>query len=144
MPRAGYGSVFGFFIAIVSLILGGAFVYKSVAKVNRLRAEVPAEFLQVNPKWSKEQKEAEARLGRAYWECARTLSRTTFGFSDRLPDSPPAAFSVDAKSYPSLVDSHAAARARYWRNLQEVWNDPEAWERIYEWHTSWFFQGTNY
>jgi hypothetical protein len=144
MARAGYGSTFGFLIAFVSIVLVGAFVYKSVAPINRLRAEPPAEFVDINPKWPQKQQQAEARLARAYWECARTLSRTTHGFSDRLPDSPPDAFSVDAKSYPSLVEPAPAARARYWRNLQEVWTHPGAWEETYEWHTGWFFQGTNY
>jgi hypothetical protein len=144
VARVGYGSTFGFFIALVTLIVGGLFIYRSVAVVMRLRAEPPPEFIEVNPTWSAKQQEAEARLGRAYWDCARNLSRTTFRFGVRLPDNPPDVFSVDAKAYPSIVEPAPAARTRYWRNLQKVWTHPAAWEKTYEWHTSWFFQGTNY
>lgn len=144
MAKVGYGSTFGFFIALVTLILGGVFIYRSVAVVMRLRAEPLAEFIEINPKWSPKQQEAESRLARAYWDCARNLSRTAYRFGDRLPDYPPDVFGVDAKAYPSLVDPGPAARARYWRNLHRVWTHPAAWEKTYEWHTNWLFQGTNY
>ncbi len=137
MPRAGYGATFGFFIGLVSIILGGAFLYKSVARVMVLRPEPPAEFLGVKQGWSEKQRQAENNLGRAYWETARSLSRTSHHFGDRLPDEPPAGFSVDSKAHPSLIESPAAARARYWRNLQDVWNNPTVWETTYHWHTGW-------
>jgi hypothetical protein len=144
MARLGYGSTFGFLIGVVSVVLVAAFVYKSVDSVMQLRPEPPADFLGVNATWSTKQRAAEERLARAYWEAARKLSGTVHAFGTRLPDEPPGAFSVDAKSYPSLVEPGPVARERYWRNLQKVWNDPEAWKYSYEWHTSWFFQGMNY
>ncbi len=143
MARAGYGSIFGFFIGVVAVVAAGAFVYKSVAPVMVLRAEPPAEFLDVKSNWTAKQREAEGRLGRAYWETARTFSRTMHPYGDRLPDDPIGVFSVDAKDYPSLVEPAPAARARYWNNLHKVWNNPEAWETKYEWHTGWL-TGSSY
>ncbi len=143
MARAGYGATFGFFMAVVAIAAAGANVYKSVAQVMVLRPEPPAEYLDVKSGWTSKQRESEASLARAYWETARTISRSTYGFTDRLPDHPHDVFSVDAKSYPSLVEPASAARARYWRNLQKVWNNPQAWETIYEWHTGWL-TGSSY
>lgn len=143
MARLGYGSTFGVFIGMVSIVLAAAFVYKSVAQVMVLRPEPPAEFLDIKSSWSAKQRQSEESLGRAYWENARTLSRTTYHFSDRLPDDPPAEFSVDAKAHPSTIESAPAARARYWRNLQEVWHNPSAWQTTYKWHTGWL-TGSSY
>lgn len=137
MARAGYGSTFGFFIGLVSIFLVGGFLYKSIARVMVLKPDAPAEFLDAQRSWSPRQRQAEEGLGRAYWETARRLSRTTHHFGDRLPADPPGEFSVDAKTHPSLAESPAAARARYWRNLHEVWNNPTVWETKYEWHTGW-------
>jgi hypothetical protein len=137
MPRSGYGSTFGFFMGVVSLVLLGAFVYKSVAKVMVLKPEPPAEFLDVQPGWSAKQRHAEEQLARAYWEAARRISRTSQGFGDRLPEEPPGEFSVDASAHPSVIEPAAAARRRYWRNLRKVWNNPNAWQTTYKWHTGW-------
>ena len=144
MAKIGYGSTFGLFIALISIVLGGLFVYKSFSSVMQLRPDPPAEFLDPRPDWTRKQREAEDRLARAYWATARKLSRSVYGYSDRLPADPPATFSVDERAFPSLVEPAAAARARYWRNLHKVWNHPGAWKNTYEWHTSWFFQGTSY
>ena len=137
MARVGYGTTFGFFLGLVTIALGGAFIYKSVARVMVLRPEPPAEFLDVKSGWSEKQRQAEDKLARAYWETARKFSRASHHFGDRLPDDPPGEFSVEAKSYPSVLEPASAARARYWRNLDKVWHNPNAWETTYEWHTGW-------
>jgi hypothetical protein len=137
MPRAGYGATFGFFIGLVTIILAGSFIYKSVDRVMVLRPEPPAEYLDVQSDWTAKQRQSEERLARGYWETARSISRASRHFGDRLPDDPPGEFSVDAKSYPSVLEPASAARARYWRNLDKVWNNPNAWETTYEWHTGW-------
>ena len=137
MARLGYGQTYGLFIGLVTIILTGLFLYKSVARVPGLASEPPAEFLNAQSTWTAKQRQAEDNLGRAYWEAARKLSRAAYHFGDRLPDDPPGAFSVDAKAHPSLVEPASSARTRYWRNLQEVWNNPEVWETSYEWHTGW-------
>ncbi len=144
MARIGYGGTFGLLIAVVTLVLGGVFVYKSFSLVMMLRPDPPAEFLVPDPNWSAKERAAEERLARAYWETARRLSRSVHAFGTRLPSEPPAAFSVDPSEYPNVAEPASAARARYWRNLHKVWNDPRAWKRTYEWHTSWFFRGTSY
>jgi hypothetical protein len=137
MARAGYGTTFGFFMGLVAISLAGAFIYKSVAQVMILRSGPPAEFLDVKSTWTGKQRKSEDKLARAYWETARTISRASYHFGDRLPDDPPGAFSVDAKDYPSVLEPASAARERYWRNLGRVWNNPNAWETIYQWHTGW-------
>ena len=144
MARLGYGSTFGFLIGIVTVALGGAFVYKSVAPVLRLRPVPPASFMDLKTGLNPKQRAAEERVARAYWEVARRLSHSVYSFTDRLPDAPPDAFSVDPNEYPSLTEPSEDARYRYWRNLHKVWTRPEAWQRSYEWHTSWLFQGTSY
>ena len=137
MPRAGYGATFGFFIGLVTIILAATFVYKSVDRVMVLRPEPPAEYLDVQSTWTEKQRKAEDKLARAYWETARKISLVSHHFGDRLPDDPPGEFSVDAKSYPSVLEPASAARARYWRNLDKVWTNPNAWETTYTWHTGW-------
>lgn len=143
MARIGYGSSFGMLLGLATIVLGGLFAYKSVAHVKVLRPEPPAEFLDAKRTWNKKQRVAEDRLGRAYWDVARTISRATIHFGDRLPEEPPPLFSVDSELYPSTIESSSAARRRYWRNLGKVWNNPAAWESTYEWHTGWL-RGLSY
>ena len=143
MARVGYGETYGLFIGLVTIILTGLFVYKSVAQVLVLRVGAPADFLAAKSNWPEKQRQAEGKLGRAYWDAARKLSRSAYHFGDRLPDDPPGAFSVDATAYPSLLEPASSARARYWRNLQSVWNNPDVWETTYEWHTGWL-KGLSY
>ncbi|MFB3921126.1 MAG: hypothetical protein ACE145_05355 [Terriglobia bacterium] len=144
MAKVGYGATYGFFIGLVSVILAGLFVYKSTRLVMRLRDDPPPQYLEFPVNWSAPRRTSEERLARAYWRCAVLLSRGQYVFGQRLPEEPPPGFSVDAKSYPSLGESPAAARARYWRKIQEVWTEPAAWHEVYEWHTDWFFRASNY
>lgn len=144
MASLGYGKTYGLVIGIVSLLLVGAFIVMSFAPVMQLSSSPPPEFLNAKPSRTPKQHSAEEALARAYWDCARQLSRAMYVYGDRLPNDPPDAFSVSEKLYPSAVESATAARARYWENLRKVWDNPAAWKRVYEWHTSWFFKGTNY
>jgi hypothetical protein len=144
MAKVGYGSVYGAFCIIVTIILAGLFVYRSWQPAMHLRTTPPAEFLDARPNWTTAQRQAEERLGRAYWDVAVKLSRSVFVYGDRLPPEPPAVFSVDPKEYPSAVESAGEARLRYWRNLQKVWYGPQSWQRTYEWHTDWLTRGNAY
>jgi hypothetical protein len=137
MARIGYGSLYGTFIAFVTIVLAGLFVYRSWQPVMHLRSTAPADFLDSQSAWTPEQRRAEERLARAYWDVAVRLSRSVYVYGDRLPPEPPAVFSVDEKAYPSAVESAAQAKLRYWRNLQKVWPSPESWDHTYEWHTDW-------
>jgi hypothetical protein len=137
MARAGYGSLYGMFVGAVTLVLAGLFIYRSWQPVMHLRAVPPADFLNVPSTWTPAQRRVEERLARAYWNVAIQLSRSSYVYGDRLPSEPPAVFSVDPKAYPSAVEGAAAARLRYWRNLQSVWHSPESWDQTYEWHTDW-------
>lgn len=143
MARVGYGGSYGFLIAVLGIGVGGLVVYKSFRTVMHLGDSPPAQFFNVSEKWTAEQREAEDRLARAYWARAVNVSRM-HPYGSRLPDKPPETFNVDVKAYPSAVESATAARLRYWRNLQEVWYLPDAWETSYEWHMDWLFRGTNF
>ena len=144
MAKVGYGATFGFFIGMVTIVLAGLFIYKSTRSVMRLKDDPPPQFLVFPSNWTAPRRQSEERLARAYWKCAVLLSRGQYMFGEKLPDEPPPGFSVDSKTYPSVGESPAAARARYWRNLQEVWAHPAAWREVYEWHADWFFRGTNF
>lgn len=144
MANVGYGAKYGILLGIVSIVLAGVFVYKSVRPMMRLRDKPPPEFFDVNSKWTPAQRKAEDSLARAYWQCAITISRGEYGFESRLPDEPVPGFSVDSQLYPSLVTSASAARIRYWRNLQKLWLRPHAWRQVYEWRTDWLLRGTNF
>ena len=143
MARAGYSGSFGLLVVIMGLGVSSLFVYKSLRIVMRLREEPPPRFLNAGVKWTAQQRETEERLAHAYWDRAVDVSRM-FPYGSPLPDSPPDAFSVDTKAYPSAVDSGPAARLRYWRNLKEIWYLPDAWKTSYEWHMDWLFRGTNF
>lgn len=144
MAKVGYGAAYGFFIVIVTIVLSGLFIYKSTRAVMRLKDDPPQQFLVFPSKWTAQRRQSEERLARAYWKCAVLLSRGQYIYGQGLPDEPPPGFSVDSKTYPSVGESPAAARARYWRNLQEVWAHPAAWREVYEWHTEWFFRSSNF
>ncbi len=143
MARAGYSGSFGLLVAVMGIGVGGLIIYKSVRTVMYLRDDPPPQFLNVSEKWTPQQREAEEHLARAYWARAVDVSRL-YPFGTPLPDEPPDGFSVDTKTHPSAVDSAAAAKLRYWRNLKEVWYLPDAWKTSYEWHMDWFFRGTNF
>ena len=144
MAKVGYGAMYGLFIGLVTIILSGLFIYKSTRPAMRLRDDPPLEFLDVKSNWTPKQRQSEERLAQAYWKCAVRLSRAQYVYGEQLPDEPPPGFSVDSKTYPSVNESPAAARARYWRNLQKVWTQPGVWQRFYEWRTDWFFRSTNF
>lgn len=144
MAKVGYGASYGFFLAAVTIVLSGLFIYKSTRSVMRLKDEPPQQYLDFPANWTAQRRQSEERLARAYWKCAVLLSRGQYIYGERLPDEPPPGFSVDPKTYPSVGESPSAARVRYWRNLQEVWAHPAAWRQVYEWHTDWFFRGTNF
>lgn len=144
MARAGYkGGSFGLLVVVLGLGVGGLLVYKSFRTVMHLGDDPPAQFFNVNEKWTPKQREAEERLARAYWSRAVDVSRM-YPYASRLPDEPPDTFNVDVEAYPSAVESAARARLRYWRNLRDVWFLPEAWKTSYEWHMDWLFRGTNF
>ncbi|MBZ5515301.1 MAG: hypothetical protein LAN62_10790 [Acidobacteriia bacterium] len=144
MAKVGYGSLYGIFCGIVTVILAVLFAYKSFQPVMHLRPEPPTEFLDMHPGWTTAQRRTEERLARAYWQSAIKLSRGVFTFGDRLPDQPSDVFSIDTNAYPSAVESAAAARLRYWRNLQKVWTNPEVWRKSYEWRIDWLTRGNAY
>jgi hypothetical protein len=113
------------------------FAYFSTQSVMRLRADPPAEFADSNV--SPEFRDAEAQLARAYWNSAVHELQRIYKFHAALPDEPPPDFRIqpeDAVSTYSKIYVDAS-RGRYWQRLRSIWDNPQTWEKSYEWNSGW-------
>lgn len=98
----------------------------------RLREDMPSEFVSDLGSVPSKQRAAEEKIARAYWHCAVTQTQWTYGYGQRLPESPPAEFNVDPTELgPESIQT--ATRERYWKHLQHVWYLPTAWNKTYAW-----------
>jgi hypothetical protein len=123
------------FMAVATLVCGFAFF--STRPTLRLQAEPPAEFRDTT--MSKRQQHVEEELSRAYWTCAVNVIQKTYRFGTALPAQAPPDFSIQPQDA-AKVRSKAyleASRQRYWRKLQQVWNNPRVWVQTYQWNTDW-------
>jgi len=131
-----WGLGIGLLLGVMALVLLG--VYYSMSPVVRLRATPPTAFLDESPRWTLKQRAAQNQLARAYWDIAVREIGTKYSFGSQLPVDPPDNFKVEEKAgtgTASKVD--AAARARYWEKLREVWPQPDSWERTSNWNLEW-------
>ena len=119
-------------LAIIALVILVA-LYASVRSVYRLRAAMPTEFFDAS-RIPAEKRAAEERIAEAYWKCAVTQIQWQYGYAHRLPDEPPAEFSVTAAEAGSAAQD-SAVRARYWQKLRGVWGVSTVWHQQYEWNT---------
>jgi hypothetical protein len=95
----------------------------------RLRPQMPAVFFdrtQILP----ERRASEERIARAYWNCAVEQVQWKYGYAHRLPDEPPAEFSLSSAMGPIAND--AAIRHRYWQKLRAAWSVSSAWNNQWE------------
>jgi hypothetical protein len=95
----------------------------------RLRPQMPAVFFdrtQILP----ERRASEERIARAYWNCAVEQVQWKYGYAHRLPDEPPAEFSLLSAMGPIAND--AAIRHRYWQKLRAAWSVSSAWNNQWE------------
>jgi hypothetical protein len=116
---------------VVFVILVG--LYASIRSEFRLRSTMPVEFFDAS-RVPAEKRTAEARIAEAYWKCAVTQIQWQYGYAHRLPDEPPAGFSVTAAEAGSAAQD-SAVRARYWQKLRAVWSISTVWHQQYEWNT---------
>jgi hypothetical protein len=112
------------------------FVFASTRPIERLRGDMPLNFVDSPPSALPKQRAAEERLARKYWFVTLTAVQWRYTYGSRLPDTPPQDFRVygDSPSAPlPLPDS----RLRYWHRLQQVWLFPESWTKSRQWSTQW-------
>ncbi len=134
----------GLFPWIVLAVLAVLYVSQSTRAITRLRSYPPPEFVELNPDWSVDRRQAERNLARAYWECALTTVQWEYSFASTLPSEPPAQFNVEDKGYARGNSAISyATRLRYWRKLQQVWSERETWEKSYEWDPYRIFKSGN-
>ena len=124
-----------FDILIIVLILAGIFCFLSYRPRSRISAQMPVEFLDVSNSENRQQRIAEEKLAKAYWDCVVNTIQWEYTYGYRLPSSPPPEFTVTRGDVPAGSD--LAARTRYWQKLQQVWNIPTTWQKQYEWDTAW-------
>ena len=111
-------------------------VYASTRPHFRLRAEMPPEFVDLPSSASRQQRTAEERLAKEYWQVVQMSIQWKYTYGASLPDSPPVEFRVtDSPAYGSARE--ATSRLRYWRRLRKVWVLRSSWVRSQEWSTSW-------
>jgi hypothetical protein len=116
-------------IVLVTLVV----LFASLRSEYRLRAAMPAEFFDAS-RMPAEKRAAETRIAEAYWKCAVNQIPWRYGYAHRLPDEPPAEFSVTAAEAGSAAND-SAVRARYWQKLRAVWSVSTVWHQQYEWNT---------
>ena len=119
-------------MAIVAAVILIA-LYASIRSEFRLRAAMPVEFFDAS-RVPAERRAAEEKIAQAYWKCAVTQIQWQYGYAHRLPDEPPAEFSVTTSEAGSAAND-SAMRARYWQKLREVWGVSAVWHEQYEWNT---------
>jgi hypothetical protein len=108
-------------------------LYASIRSEFRLRPAMPMEFFDAS-RIPADKRAAEARIAEAYWKCAVTRIQWQYGYAHRLPDEPPAEFSVTTAQAGSAAND-PALRARYWQKLRGVWDISTVWHQEYEWNT---------
>jgi len=119
-------------IAIIALVIL-VVLYASLRSEYRLTATMPVEFFDAS-RMPAEKRAAEKRIAEAYWKCAVSQIQWRYGYAHRLPDEPPAEFSVTASEAGSAAND-SAIRTRYWQKLRGVWDVSTVWHKQYEWNT---------
>ncbi len=117
-------------IAFVAICLAA---YASIHSEYRLRQRMPVEFFDPSSVPAAK-RPSEEKIARAYWNCAVTQVQWKYGYAHRLPEEPPADFSLTAEQAGSAARD-TALRDRYWQKLRGLWGVSTMWERHYEWNT---------
>jgi hypothetical protein len=118
---------------LLSLVALGVFLYASYRPRFRLRAEMPAEFVDpgTDPKEGGEQK-----IAQAYWDCLVDDVQWRYGYGHSLPGEPPAEFNLGMQEKKSGAEDQPV-RMRYWRRAQRFWYIRNSWSEEYEWSFDW-------
>src|SRR5262249_41408855 len=120
-------------IPVIVAVVLGIMAYASFRSEFRLRPGMPVEFFDPSTV-APARRAAEEKIARAYWKCAVTQIQWKYGYAHRLPEEPPAEFSVTAAEVGhAALDS--AECVRYWQKLRAAWGISAMWEEQYEWNT---------
>jgi hypothetical protein len=120
----------------IALILGTLFIYRSTRPVVRLSADPPPSFYDYNRTWTRQERQHERLVARAYWHVAVRRIQTYYSPNRALPADPPPQFQISEEAR-NLESDVIAGRVHYWYRLREVWNEQDAWVVSYGWNTDW-------
>jgi hypothetical protein len=120
---------------LAALVLAGIFLYASIRPSFHLRADMPASFMSPSTAVPRHDLDQEEKIANAYWKCAVTQIQRKYGYGYQLPEAPPAEFAVVSKELSSAAMPDV--RNKYWRNLRELWYDPNTWVTEYKWDLGW-------
>ena len=124
-----YGSPKIRYLAIIALVLVLRRM-RSFRSEFRLQSEMPIEFSMAP---YRRKSALRKRIAAAYWECAVKQIQWRYGYAHRLPDEPPAEFSVSASEAgrPPTMTPFAANIGRSCAD----WDVSSGVENEYEWNT---------
>ena len=120
---------------LVVLVLAGIFIYVSIRPSFHLRADMPAGFVSSSAAVPRHDLDQEEKIAKAFWKCAVAQIQWKYGYGYRLPETAPPEFAVAAAELSSAAMPDT--RDRYWRNLRELWYDPNTWVTEYKWDFGW-------
>ena len=118
---------------IIPIMVGVALIVSSYRAKYHLRTDMPAGFFQDT---KSKKPSLDSKIAWAYWESALMEVQWKYPYSHPLPPDPPAEFHIDAQAL-GLPASDPAIRALYWHRLQQLWYQPETWQKDYGWDISW-------
>jgi hypothetical protein len=119
---------------LVTLIIGGLFLYASYRPRFRLRPDMPPDF--VDQSGDASHNGGGRKIAQAYWDCLVKDIQWKYGFGRNLPGEPPVEFSLAMKDN-GLVNEDSATRIRYWRRAEHLWYVRSSWKQEYEWSFGW-------
>jgi hypothetical protein len=121
---------------VILVITAGLFTYASYQPRFRLPSNMPSEFVEAPPLTFPQQRSAEEKLARSYWDCLVKNIQWRYGYGRALPTDIPADFSLSVEP-PAVAIEDQATRTRYWRKAQHLWALPNLWTKEYEWDFNW-------
>jgi hypothetical protein len=124
-------------VIIIALVLA-AFAYGASRPEYRLQTDMPVEFFD-GSRLPPAKRVPEEKIAKAYWNCAVKQVQWRYGYASRLPDDPPAEFSVSASEVGTIAKDDAVRR-HYWQQLRASWNVSSAWRTEYQWSSISFRQ----
>jgi len=118
-------------VAWIIALVFAAVAFASFRSEFRLQSDMPVEFFD-SKRVPRERRASEEKIARAYWDCAVKQVQWKYGYAHRLPDDPPAEFSVSATEIGPAANDEAVRRL-YWQKLRTTWNVSSVWKTQWEW-----------
>jgi hypothetical protein len=120
---------------VVILVLAAIFLYASIRPTFHVRGDMPAAFADRSSLTQPADAKQQDKIAKAYWSCVVTQIQWKYGYGYHLPDTAPPEFAVAALEL--RMGAEADTRERYWRNLRDIWYDPNTWVTEYQWDFGW-------